>query len=157
VYDRLKAFLHTEAPGTVLLTNVAFVVLILLIWRLTGQVAGGLDSDAARSANRLLALIGGLCGLIVGVAFAPFTDLEEKKFRAISSVVSAFLSGYVVSKLDRFVEGALFPITEYAWSRVGLFIAALLLVSATVFLNRLYAFRDDSVRAEATSGAPGST
>jgi hypothetical protein len=106
-------------------------------------VAGATDNPQAISANRLVALIGALCGWIIGVAFAPFSESEQTQFLAISSVISAFLSGYVVSKFDRYLEGVLFPVgveTRNSWTRVGLFVAALLLVATTVFINRLYAF-----------------
>ncbi|WP_150635230.1 hypothetical protein [Pseudomonas fluorescens] len=143
MYDFLKDGLHTNAPGTVLLTGIVFLFMTALIWHLTSRVAGAMDKPQAISANRLVALIGALCGWIIGVAFAPFSATEQIQFQAISSVVSAFLSGYVVSKLDRYLEGVLFPIgieTRNAWDRVGLFVGALLLVATTVFINRLYAF-----------------
>ena len=58
---------------------------------LSRYVAGG-----AVHANRLVALIGGTSGWIIGIAFAPFSEAERKQFAEIGSVVSAFLSGYVV-------------------------------------------------------------
>ncbi|SEA76385.1 hypothetical protein [Variovorax sp. YR216] len=143
MYDWLKQALHAEAPGTVLLTALAFLTLLALIWHLTGRVGGARDDPQAIYANRLAALIGGLCGWIIGVAFEPFAG-EETHFKEIWRVVSAFLSGYVVSKLDRYLEGVLFPVgkeTRDSWSRLGLFVASLLLAAVTVFLNRLYAFR----------------
>jgi len=143
MYDFLKDALHTNAPGTVLLTGIVFLIMTTLIWHLTSRVAGATDNPQAISANRLVALIGALCGWIIGVAFAPFSESEQTQFLAISSVISAFFSGYVVSKLDRYLEGVLFPVgvdTRNSWARVGLFVAALLLVATTVFINRLYAF-----------------
>ncbi len=148
MYETLKATLHTNAPGTVLLTGIVFLVMVGFIWHLTGCTGGAKNDPNATSANRLVALIGALCGWIIGVAFAPFSKAEYDQFQAITSVVSAFLSGYVVSKLDRYLEGVLFPIgpeTRNSWARVGLFVAAFLLAAVTVFLNRLYAFRDIAV------------
>lgn len=145
MYEILKSTLHTNAPGTVLLTGIVFLAIVVLIWYLTSHVGGAEDDPKATSANRLIALIGALCGWIIGVAFAPFSEAEQHQFQAITSVVSAFLSGYVVSKLDRYLEGVLFPVgaeTRDAWARVGLFVAAFLLAAITVFLNRLYAFRN---------------
>ncbi len=144
MYDGLVSFLHTNSPGTILLTAIAFVLLIALIWRLTSQVAGAREDPKAVSINRIVALSGALCGWIIGIAFAPFTTDEKEQFEAIGSVVSAFLSGYVVSKLDRYLEGVLFPIgpeTRDSWTRVGLFVVSFLLVAIAVFVNRLYAFR----------------
>lgn len=145
MYKWLKKTLHTNAPGTVLLTGITFLLMVTFIWYLTSHIAGAQSNPNAVSTNRLVALIGALCGWIIGVAFAPFTQEEKDQFQAITSVVSAFLSGYVVSKLDRYLKGVLFPIapeTQESWARVGLFVAAFLLAAITVFLNRLYAFRD---------------
>lgn len=144
-YDTVKDLLKTNAPGTVIFTGIAFVFFAALIWSLTSRVGGAADDQSSVNANRLVALIGALCGWIIGTAFAPFSDAEREHFQQISGVISAFLSGYVVSKLDRFVEAKLFPVNESSrdsWARVGLFVSAFLLASVTVFVNRLYAFRD---------------
>lgn len=145
MYESLKNALHTNAPGTVLLTGIAFLALAYFIWYLTSRVGGAKGDAAKTSSNRLIAVIGAMCGWIIGVAFAPFSEAERSQFQAITSVVSAFLSGYVVSKLDRFLEATLFPVnaqTQEAWARMGLFVATFLLAAITVFSNRLYAFRD---------------
>lgn len=144
MYESITDFLKTNAPGTVIFTNIFFVAFMVVILSLTRKIAGAKDSSESRSANLLTALLGGLCGWIIGMAFAPFTPVESSQFISISNAVSVFLSGYVVSKLDRFLEGALFPVDKSpnSWARVGLFTAALLLASVTVFTNRLYAFKD---------------
>lgn len=145
MYEELIKILHTNSPGTIILTALAFILLTTLIWHLTSQVAGAKENPKLISTNRLTALIGALCGWIIGIAFAPFSQEEQDQFQAIGSVVSAFLSGYVASKLDRYLEGVLFPIgpeTKDSWARMGLFAASLLLVAVAVFLNRLYAFRE---------------
>jgi hypothetical protein len=143
MYENLKAFFHSTGPGSVLFTAIAFLFFGALLWHLTGVLNGAKEDQASRSANRLIAAIGALCGWIIGIAFAPFSDTEKSHFASIASTVSAFLSGYVVSKVDRFIEGVLFPIgdaTRESWTRVGLFTGALLLAAITVFINRLYAF-----------------
>lgn len=144
-YENVKAILKTNAPGTVILTAIAFIFLAILIWKLTSRVGGARDNEAAASSNRLVIVIGALCGWVIGTAFAPFSDTEQQHFQQISGVISAFLSGYVVSKLDRFIEAKLFPVNDTnreSWERVGLFVAAFLLAAVTVFVNRLYAFHD---------------
>jgi hypothetical protein len=144
MYEVMQAVFHTRDVGTVIFSAIAFVFFAALIWHLTGVLNGAGDTPNSKSANRLAAMLGALCGWIIGIAFAPFSYDEKVQFAAISSVVSAFLSGYVVSKVDRFVEGVLFPVDEKSrasWVRVGIFTAALLLVSVTVFVNRQYAFQ----------------
>jgi hypothetical protein len=144
MYEEMQAIFQTRDVGTVIFSAIAFVFFVALIWHLTGVLNGAADTPNSKSANRLAAMLGALCGWIIGIAFAPFSYDEKVQFAAISSVVSAFLSGYVVSKVDRFVEGVLFPIDDKSrasWVRVGIFTAALLLVSVTVFVNRQYAFQ----------------
>ncbi|MBP6893109.1 MAG: hypothetical protein KBC94_01705 [Pseudacidovorax sp.] len=144
MHEFLSNLLKTSAPGTVILTTLNFIVVVSLLWHLTAKVAGAAGNQAATNINRLIAIIGGLCGLIIGFALSPFSGAELKQFRFIAGLVSAFLSGYVLSKLDRFLENALFPVdapNHNSWARLGLFVAAFLLVSSTVFLSRLYAFR----------------
>lgn len=156
-YEDVKDFLKTYAPGTVILTALAFVFFAILIWRLTSRIGGARDNESATNSNRLVAIIGALCGWIIGTAFAPFSDAEKEHFRQISGVISAFLSGYVVSKLDRFLEAKLFPVSEAnrdSWARVGLFVAAFLLAATTVFVNRLYAFHEGSPESAVQQDAP---
>jgi len=143
-YAKLQVILNTGDVGTVVCTAIAFLFFSWLIWHLTGVLNNASEDPAAKNANRLVAMLGAIFGWIIGIAFAPFSPEEQTHFEAISKVVSAFLSGYVVSKLDRFLEAKLFPVDEVSrdsWTRVGIFTAALLLVSVTVFVNRLYAFK----------------
>jgi hypothetical protein len=145
----------SRGPGTIVFTGIAFVLFVALIWHLASVLNDAKSDQSARSANRLAALLGALCGWIIGTFFSPFSDAERNQFATISSVVSAFLSGYVVSKVDRFVEGKLFPVgpeTRDSWARVGLFASAFLLAAITVFVFRLYAFQ-----VTAGSGASPST
>lgn len=138
-YRDLEAFLG-KAPFTVLFTNVAFILLLVLIWKLTSRMTStGADVREAWI-NRLIALIGGLCGWAIGTAFAPYSTDDLAAFQHIGSVVSAFVSGYVVSKLDRFLEQMVFQGSPDRWQKLGLFVASFLLVAITVFINRFYAF-----------------
>ena len=148
------AFLNSRDPGALLLTTLAFLVGTAIIWHLTSRVAGADKDTSARSLNRLVALIGGLCGWVLGMLFTPYSESEAKQFAAVSTVVSVFLSGYVVSKVDRFLEKTLFgdARSPESWARAGLFAATLLLACVTLFTARLYAATNTN-----TSGAIGMT
>lgn len=144
----LKQVLKTTAPTTVLLTDAVYIGVLVLIWILTSHLSSGAAGGGAMWMNRLLALIGALCGWIVGTGLAPYTEVESQKFRAITTAASAFLSGYVVSKLDRFLEMVLFQNSAgnaLAWERVGLFIASFLATALLVFINRFYAAEDKPI------------
>lgn len=91
--------------------------------------------------NWLICLIGALGGWIVGTLASPYSSEEAQTFLTIGQAVTAFLSGYVVSKLDRFLERTLYTdgsINTESWLRLCLFIASFLLVAIIVFINRLY-------------------
>lgn len=134
-------------PGTIVLGAGFFILFGWLLWDLTGSLAGGSDSYVAASLNRLVALLGALTGWAVGILFAPFSSEEEQRFKGIGKVISAFVAGYLISKFDIFVKQYLFPesgASDETWMRVGFFVCAFLLVAITVFIQRLYAFRDDT-------------
>jgi hypothetical protein len=144
-YEALKKWMGSTAPGTVLLTDVAFVLSLLLIWHLTSKLSSADAGTGSVWTNRMISLIGGLCGWAVGTAFAPYSGRDLTAFHSIGSAVSVFLSGYVVSKLDRYLEQALFRKdggSNHSWERIGLFTTTFLLVAITVFINRFYAFID---------------
>jgi predicted membrane-bound spermidine synthase len=91
--------------------------------------------------NAMLSLLGAVLGWAVGILATPLNPRESARFVTLGQAVAAFLSGYVVSKLDRFLEGMLFPggaVPALPWQRLGLFALAFLLLLTIVFVNRSY-------------------
>lgn len=94
--------------------------------------------------NLLISLLGGLIGWVLGNIASPATKDEKETFSDLGTIIATFLSGYVVSKLDRFLELSLFggdKIDQGSWISVCFFITALIIVSVTVFLNRFYTLK----------------
>ena len=82
-----------------------------------------------------------LVGWALGMFFAPYSKKEQDSFSKIAAAISAFVSGYIVSKFDRFLESSLFGEEGpdfLSWLRAGLFFSALALAMLSVFSNRLY-------------------
>ena len=104
VYTDAAKLLNTRDPAALIFTAVAFAFISTFIGSLSTRLAGADKDDPARSLNQLTALGSGLCGWILGILFTPYTPPEATQFAALSSVVSAFLAGYAISKLDRFLE-----------------------------------------------------
>jgi glucan phosphoethanolaminetransferase (alkaline phosphatase superfamily) len=130
-------------PFSVIFTNIFAVAFSFVIAWLCYAVS---LEPLQQVLNTLLALTGALIGWALGMFFAPYTQTEAARFSSIGQAVSAFVSGYVISKLDRFLEATMFqeqiPVT-ITWMRFGLIFCSMLLVMLTVFSNRAY-FRPDS-------------
>jgi drug/metabolite transporter (DMT)-like permease len=130
-------------PFSVIFTNIFAAVFGLAIAWLCYEVS--LGEPLQQVFNALLAILGALVGWALGMFFAPYTDKEAERFSSIGQAVSAFVSGYIISKLDRFLEATMFqaqaPVT-ITWVRFGLLFCSMLLVMLTVFSNRAY-FRSD--------------
>lgn len=126
-------------PFLVIFTNLfacAFAVLIGWLCFLVNE------EPLQQVFNVLIALLGALLGWALGMFFVPYTAKDAARFSAIGQAISAFVSGYAVSKIDRFFEATMFfdndlPITM-TWVRIGLFTCSILLVMLTVFSNRAY-------------------
>ncbi len=128
--------------GNVIFTNLfGMVILMLLAW---ACVELGGASTKAQISYALAGLIGALLGWASGMYFAPHGQGEQNKFVTLGQAVSAFASGYLVSKVDRFVEAALFPpagVASGEWHGAAIFTAAFLNTALVVYSNRSY-FRE---------------
>lgn len=103
-------------------------------WKLSGP-------EGSPYGNILLCVVGGLFGWVLGILASPLDREEGSKLREYSQLLSAFGSGYVVSKLDRFLELTLFTengVNWTGWIGVSLFSASLMSVLIPVFVNRSY-------------------
>ena len=92
----------------------------------------------------LTGLAGTLLGWACGMYFAPYGPSERSRFVTVGQAASAFASGYLVSKLDRFLETTLFPQpigTPGEWLGAALFAVAFLNAALVVYSNRAY-FRE---------------
>ncbi|QDK81224.1 hypothetical protein EXU85_22485 [Spirosoma sp. KCTC 42546] len=125
-------------PWTIITSNFYTAVFAgLILW--IGYKLG--KDDGSYILNWLISLLGVLIGWIIGILATPYDSLESQKFLTIGQSISVFLSGYVISKLDRFFEASLYqdgnPKKE-SWIRLGLFTVSFLLTLIIVFVNRSY-------------------
>ena len=112
------------------------VPIIALCWALDATPAGP-------GTNLLICILGALAGWAVGMFFSPFDEVDVARFKYIGKSVAAFVSGYLVSKIDA-------PLAEFFknlpsnWTpglgvRFGLFASSFLLAALVVFVTRAYA------------------
>ncbi|MDQ6785482.1 MAG: hypothetical protein M3033_01500 [Acidobacteriota bacterium] len=129
---------------SVIFSNLFALIITVFIGYLCFQFGDGVGDYAF---NILVVIIGALVGWALGMFFTPFSKEEGEKFTTISQTISVFISGYVFSKLDRYLELSMFdsnkiPVT-IVWFRIGLLVSTLLVVMLTVFSNRAYFNPDD--------------
>lgn len=135
-------------PFSVIFTNIFAIIFGLTIVWLCHEINP--SEPLEQVYNILLALFGSLIGWALGMFFAPYTPTEAARFSSIGQAVSVFASGYLISKLDRFLEVTMFSAgtpTPITWVRFGVFFCSILLIMLTVFTNRVY-FRADSTSAD---------
>ena len=129
-------------PFSVIFTNLfAFAFGSLILWLCIAVTNDQLEWKL----NILLATIGALVGWALGMFFAPYDTGEQERFSSIGQSISVFASGYLVSKVDRFLEATLFVNNipyHPAWVRALLFLSSLMLSMLLVFTNRAYFRRD---------------
>jgi hypothetical protein len=104
----------------------------------------GASDPRAFTLNVLICLLGAALGWGLGILATPLTLEDPSHFARLGQAASAFLSGYVVSKLDRFLESALYAdkqLVAIAWERLCLFAISLLVMFIVVFVNRWYMHR----------------
>jgi hypothetical protein len=136
---------HFGEYAATILTSSAFLFILLcgllaLAWRVGADGGGAIP--VAR--NVLLIILGILCGWVAGLFASPFSSEEKGEFAELKKAIYAFVTGYLLSKLDRFLEDTLFPADRQlgtVWEQAGLFGAAFLTVALWTFIWRKYGFR----------------
>jgi hypothetical protein len=90
-WDRISSLTFGKATG--LMTGIAGSMAVLWVcWQ---------ESNTVTS---LCALVGGCLGWLTGIIIAPLTDQEAKKFDVMAKVISGFVTGYLLSKIDPLIS-----------------------------------------------------
>jgi hypothetical protein len=92
--------------------------------------------------NIMLLIVALLLGWVLGILVTPYDGDEQKQFTNFSKAISAFISGFVVAKIDKLVEHILDPTVladSLALFRLTLFVAGFLLALIITFIYRRYA------------------
>ena len=58
----------------------------------------------------LFALLGAIVGFLLGVVAAPLTEQEATRFSEVGKIISTFLGGYLLSKLDPLITALVTPL-----------------------------------------------
>jgi hypothetical protein len=104
--------------------------------------------------NLLVTLLGALAGWALGMFFSPIDERDAKRLQFVGKTVGAFVSGYLLGKVDPFLAEQVKRATETPsdvnWVRVGLCAAAGLLGAVVVFVNRAYSSPPESQKPSGT-------
>ncbi len=96
----------------------------------------------------LAIILASICsGWLLGTFVSPESGREEKSFMTYGKAVSAFVSGYLVSKLDKVVEKILSPETlamPVAGFRLAGSIAAVISALLVTYIVRAYVYNKSS-------------
>jgi hypothetical protein len=135
-------------PWVVILVNVQALlfggVITWLAWNV-GKPQNGVTVGGTHFAylNLLIVVLGSCLGWLIGTLASPYNKGETSKFNAYAHAISAFVSGYILSKADKLITSVLDPEGSRAfdntgWERFGLFVAALIVMALIVYINRSY-------------------
>jgi hypothetical protein len=116
---------------------------------------------AAVGLNLLVALLGALAGWALGMFFSPIDERDARRLQFVGKTVGAFISGYLLGKIDPFLAEQVKRATESPsrvnWVRVGLCAATGLLGAVVVYVNRAYSAPPEGQKPPGTHplAAPG--
>ena len=95
--------------------------------------------------NLAIVLASVCVGWLLGTFVSPETGSEQSRFMTYGKAVSAFISGYLVSKLDKVVEMILSPQTlavPVASFRLAASVAAIISAVLVTYILRAYVYAD---------------
>jgi hypothetical protein len=93
------------------------------------------------SLNILIVILGLALGWLLGILLSPYDNAEDKKFTMYAKAFGVFASGYLVGKVDKFIEELFNPafiLDSVHGFRVMAFMAALIISMVITFIFRLY-------------------
>jgi uncharacterized membrane protein YeaQ/YmgE (transglycosylase-associated protein family) len=102
-----------------------------------------ISSDVeVRVLNFVVLILGASSGWLAGTLMSPYTTNEEKVFPKYAGTVSAFGSGYLVSKLDKVLGQVLEPanlLVAIPAFRVASGLSAFIIATIITYIFRVYA------------------
>jgi len=118
-------------PGYAL-GGAVFLAILYLAWHLQ-------DERVPKSLNILICLLAATFGWTIGILLSPKNRVEKEQFLVYGKSISAFVSGYLLSKLDPLFTDAIKagpPATVVLSAQVAFFLACFLLGALFVYIGR---------------------
>lgn len=131
--------MNTKISILITAVGISVIVSAILIFLCFKMVATPQDGYL-----NLAIILASVCtGWLLGTFISPESETEQKSFMTYGKAVSAFVSGYLVSKLDKVVEKILSPdvlVVPLAAFRLSASIAALISALLVTYMVRAYVY-----------------
>jgi hypothetical protein len=109
IVQTVKKAMSADRKDTTILIAIAIGCLCLVTCGMLGWVI----SHKAEKANTLLVELTGMaCGAFLGFLASPKAPGEQAAFMTFAKAISAFLSGYALSKINHLVDTLICQITQ---------------------------------------------
>jgi uncharacterized membrane protein YqaE (UPF0057 family) len=126
-------------PWMIITTNISGILIGITLIYLAYWLGVGNQNYLL---NWLVCLLGIVIGWSIGLMVSPASEGESHRFSGLAKALSAFLSGYILSKLDRVIEVFLQQpdrfFQEIFLIKLALFLTAFFLGLVVVYVNRIY-------------------
>jgi hypothetical protein len=100
------------------------------------------NSSKEVAINIAVMVLGISLGWLIGIIISPYSVNEKKMFSEYTKAIGVFASGYLVGKIDRFIEALLRPdfiLDSTIGFRFIAFISSLVIAIMITFVYRHYA------------------
>ena len=91
--------------------------------------------------NLAILALGFSVGWVIGILISPYDTEESKQFSLLTKAVGVFASGYLLGKIDKFVERLFDPdfvFNSIHWFRIIAFITTAIVAMLVTFIYRWY-------------------
>ena len=115
------------------------IVVALLLWHLVQTY----DPASARWALLLCGTVGMALGWCAGILLSPYGKTERESFAGIAKLISGFLTGYVLSKVDPLISDTIgkvgaTPSATLAMIGAAVTITAFAVAATITYVSRVY-------------------
>jgi hypothetical protein len=134
--------------------NMVFAVIAALVWLGSLAIASFLGTWEERLVSWAIITTANLMSIPVGLLVTPQYKEEKESFSAIGKALSAFVTGWLVSKIDPIVTAifAHYPLPNITTFRLAACVACFTVSTGAVYAMRRYV---DWNAVNAAIGAPG--
>lgn len=91
--DYIKSLSSKQISTSI--TASCYVIIIIAVGLIVGQ------DTPEKAITLIIFVLGAVIGWFIAIVISPYTDSEKDRFIRIGQTISAFISGYLLSKLDK--------------------------------------------------------